>query len=205
MKRIAACLLLVAAAAFAQTEWQPLFDGKTLKGWNVIEGFRNHGAVKVEDGSIVMTNGEPFTGINYSGKFPTNQYEIRFEAKKGRGGDFFASLTFPFGESFGTFVVGGWGGDIIGISSLDGWDASENETRAYYTFEENKWYSFRLRVTPEKIEAWIDNEQVVNLSVNGRRIELRAGATDLTKPLGFFSYNTSGTVRKIAFRTAPKQ
>lgn len=205
MKRIAACLLLVAAAAHAQNEWQSLFDGKTLKGWSVIDAFRNHGAVKVEDGGIVMSNGQPFTGVRYAEKFPNNNYEIRFDAKKGRGGDFFASLTFPFSESWATLVIGGWGGDIVGISSIDGWDASENETRSYFTFEEDKWYSIRLRVTPERIQAWIDNELQVNVSVNERLVELRPGATELTKPLGFFSYNTTGTVRKIEFRTAPKQ
>ena len=46
-----------------------------------------------------------------------------------KGGDFFATLTFPVDDSFCTFVTGGWGGDIVGLSSIDGWDASDNETR----------------------------------------------------------------------------
>ncbi len=200
MSRIAVCLLIAAAAAAAQTQWQPMFDGKSLGSWNVIEGFRKHGPVKVEDGAIVLVNGEPFTGVSYSGKFPTNNYEIRFQAKKIRGGDFFASLTFPFSDSWGTLVTGGWGGDIVGISSIDGWDASENETRTYVEFEDGRWYSFRLRVTPERIDAWVDDKQVIRLAVNGRRIELRPGATDLTKPLGFFSYNTASAIRNIEFR-----
>ena len=27
------------------------------------------------------------------------------------------------------WVMGGWGGDIVGLSSIDGWDASDNEMR----------------------------------------------------------------------------
>lgn len=200
MFRFASCLLLLAAAAPAQTDWQPLFDGKTLTGWKVIEGFRNHGGVKVEDGALVLVNGNPFTGVTYTGKFPTSEYEIRFDAKKIRGGDFFASLTFPFGESWGTLVLGGWGGDIIGISSVDNWDASENETRNYFEFEDGKWYSIRLRVTADRIDAWINDQPKIQLLVAGRQISLRPGATDLTKPLGFFSYNTAGAVRKVEYR-----
>jgi hypothetical protein len=201
MNRIAACLLIFAAAAPSQTAWQPLFDGKTLTGWKTIEGFREHGDVKVEDGAIVLVNGHPFTGITYTGKFPTTEYEIRFQAKKIRGGDFFASLTFPFGASWGTLVVGGWGGDIIGISSIDNWDASENETRNYYQFEDNRWYSFVLRVTPERIDVSIDDDPKIQLAVSGRHISLRPGPTDLTKPLGFFSYNTAGALRRIEYRS----
>ena len=80
-----------------------------------------------------------------AGVFPKTNYEIRFEATRIKGGDFFASLTFPVGESHCTWVTGGWGGDIVGLSSLDGWDASDNETRTYYTFETSRWYAFRLQ------------------------------------------------------------
>ena len=114
---------------------------------------------------------------------PHPGYEVRFEAARLQGNDFFASLTFPFGDSFGTWVTGGWGGDIVGISSIDGWDASDNETRSYFTFETRRWYSFRLRVTDDRIQAWIDDQPIVNVEIKGRAIGLRHGEIKLSAPL----------------------
>lgn len=131
--------------------------------------------------------------------FQTN-YEVRFDGQRRKGGDFFASLTFPVGDQFLTWVTGGWGGDIVGISSIDGWDASDNETRSYYNFESGRWYSFRIQVTAERIRAWINEEQVVNVSIAGRELSLRRGDIQLSKPFGFASYNTEGWLRKIEWR-----
>ena len=100
------------------------------------------------------------TGVTWTGSFPKSNYEVRFEAARLKGSDFFATLTFPVQDSFCTWVMGGWGGDIVGLSSLDGWDASDNETRAYFNFETGRWYKLRLQVTDDRITAWIDDERV---------------------------------------------
>ena len=183
-------------------QWQPLFDGKSLQGWRETP-FTGHGAVRSEKGEIILTAGAPMTGITWAGGYPRTNYEIRFEGARLEGGDFFASLTFPFGDSFGTWVAGGWGGDIVGLSSIDGWDASDNETRSYFNFEKGRWYGMRLRVTDDRIEAWIDDKEIVNVNVAGRRIGLRFGEIKLSAPLGFASYNTTGAVRKIEYRLLP--
>lgn len=180
-------------------DWKPLFDGKSLQGWKE-SGFARQPSVKVEAGSIVLPYGEPLTGITRTEPFPRINYELRFDAMRVKGGDFFASLTFPVGESYCTWVTGGWGGDIVGISSIDGWDASDNETRSYYYFDTNRWYAFRLKVTGERILAWIDNRPVVNLKIEGRSLSLRPGEIKLSAPLGFASYNTTGALRKIEYR-----
>jgi len=52
--------------------------------------------------------------------------------------------------------------------SLDGQDAANNETAQYLNFEKGKWYKVRLRVIPDKIQAWIDDDQVVNVETAGR-------------------------------------
>jgi len=96
--------------------------------------------------------------------------------------------------------LGGWGGDIVGISSIDGWDASDNETRGYFTFENSRWYAFHLQVTEDRIQAWIEGQRVVNAEIRGRAIGLRIGDIKLSTPLGFASYNTTGGIRKIEYR-----
>lgn len=179
--------------------WQSIFDGRTLEGWTSA-GFTNPGEVKVENGAMVLKFGHPLTGANYTRPMPKTDYEVRFEAQRAVGNDFFASLTFPVGESHATWVLGGWGGDIVGISSIDNWDASENETRSYYNFENGRWYRFRLHVTGDRLQAWIDGERVVNVGIAGRAIGLRPGPIKLSLPFGFAAYNATGLVRNIEYR-----
>ncbi|HBY59677.1 MAG TPA: DUF1080 domain-containing protein, partial [Solibacterales bacterium] len=126
--RCLALLACAACAASAQEEWRPLFDGKSLAGWKETP-FTGRGAVKVEGGALLLGYGNPMTGVTRTETFPRTNYEIRYVAARRGGGDFFATVTFPVGESHCTLVTGGWGGDIVGLSSIDGWDASENETR----------------------------------------------------------------------------
>lgn len=193
-------LMLLGFAAFGQgPEWRPLFDGKTLGQWKPTP-FPGAAAIRVEDGALLLPAGKPMTGVTWPGEFPSSGYELRFEGVRLVGGDFFASVTFPAGGNFATWVLGGWGGDIVGISSIDGWDASDNETRTYFNFETGRWYAFRLQVTGDRIQGWIDGERVVNVEIRGRAISLRHGDIRLSAPLGFASYNTTGGIRKIEYR-----
>jgi hypothetical protein len=194
-------------ATWAQTmpvEWRPMFDGKSLQGWTQTP-FKGQGPVRVEKGTLLIEAGQPLTGVNWTGPFPKMDYEVRFEAARLKGGDFFASLTFPVGDSFCTWVTGGWGGDIVGLSSLDGWDASDNETRTYFEFESGRWYAFRLRVAAGRITAWIDDQSIVNVETTGRSISLRPGDIKYSAPFGFASYNTTGGLRKIEYRLLPSR
>jgi hypothetical protein len=196
-------LLSLASPCRAQpdpAEWKSLFDGETLGHWKKTP-FAGSPAVRIEEGAIILTAGRPLNGVTWSGDFPKSDYELRFEGARLLGGDFFASVTFPAGGNFATWVLGGWGGDIVGISSIDGWDASDNETRSYFNFQNARWYAFRLQVTGDRIMAWIDGQRVVNAEIRGRVISLRPGDIKLSAPLGFASYNTTGGIRKIEYRS----
>lgn len=193
-------LMLSAGLCAGGGEWQPLFDGKSLEGWRETP-FTGHGEVRVEKGTIVLGPGAPMTGVTWTREFPKTGYEVRLEAARLKGSDFFASMTFPVGDSFATWVTGGWGGDIVGLSSIDGWDASDNETRTYFEFELGRWYALRLRVTEERITAWIDDKPVFDFDFRGRRITLRHGEIKLSAPLGFASYASAGGLRKIEYRS----
>ncbi|HEY2018623.1 MAG TPA: DUF1080 domain-containing protein [Bryobacteraceae bacterium] len=190
------------AAAYAQPktgEWQSLFDGKSLQNWRETP-FTGHGKVTIENGTLILGTGAPMTGVTWSGIFPRSNYEVRLEASRLEGADFFATMTFPVHDSFCSWVTGGWGGDIVGLSSLDGWDASDNETRSYVNFENGRWYALRLQVTDERIMAWIDDRPIIDVAIAGRTISLRVGETKLSAPFGFASYNSKGGLRKIEYR-----
>lgn len=173
-------------------------DWQRVEGWTPT-AFERAGQGRMEGEEMVLPPGAPMTGWTAKEFAPRVDYEIRFEAMRVRGNDFFCSLTFPYLDSHATWVNGGWGGDIVGISSIDNWDASENETRTYFSFENGRYYRFRLVVRQGRIETYIDDKLVVKLAVNGRSIGLRRGMGP-TVPLTVFSYNTEARVRKVEFR-----
>ncbi|MCL4401656.1 MAG: DUF1080 domain-containing protein [Acidobacteria bacterium] len=181
-----------------KSDWHSMFDGKSLAGWKETP-FMGQGEVRVEKDAIILGTGL-LTGVNWAGQFPTSNYEVRLEAARLEGSDFFAGITFPVGDSYCSWINGGWGGDVVGLSSLDGLDASENETTRSMQFEQGRWYAFRLRVTDKAITAWIDDEQVIKVELAKRVISLREGEIYLSKPFGIASYTTRAGLRDIAYR-----
>jgi len=181
--------------------WQYLFDGKSLDGWRVTD-FAGHGSVGVKGGRLEIEMGAMLTGVNLvrTNDMPQSGYELALDAMKVDGSDFFCALTFPVGESCCSFVVGGWGGGVVGISSIDGNDASSNETTKFKDFEKNKWFRIRVRVTGEKIEAWIGKEKMVDVLLEDRRIAVRPGEIEDSQPLGIATYQTSAAFRNIQWR-----
>ncbi len=176
-----------------------LFDGKSLDGWKKTD-FVNSGDVKIEDGSIVMSAGDEMTGITSTRKdLPKLDYELIYEAKRLSGEDFFAAATFPVGDSFLTLVNGGWGGNITGLSSLDGMDASQNETGRSIKFKDKTWYKFRVQVTGKVVRFWIDGKEGAAVNYEDRRIGTRL-ETRPSQPLGFATWYTGGAVRDIEIR-----
>lgn len=176
-----------------------LFDGKSLDGWKKAE-FLGAADVRVEDGAIILPVGRPMSGITTTrDDLPKTDYELRYEASRLAGSDFFAAATFPVGDSFITLVNGGWGGNVTGLSSLDGADASENETNRYIKYADRTWYRFRVRVTSEVIRCWIDDEEVVAVKHKGRQVRTRI-ETRRNQPLGFATWETSGAIRKVDVR-----
>jgi hypothetical protein len=179
--------------------WQGLFDGSSLQGWLEIP-YAGRGELELREGLLVMGMGSPFTGIRYTNAFPKMNYEIAVEAMRVTGSDFFCGLTVPVGDAHCSLIVGGWGGGLVGISSLDGYDASENETTKFMSFQRGRWYRIRLRVTAERLEAWIDEEQVVNVDTRGRRISVRPGDIEECIPLGIACWQTMAAVREVRWR-----
>jgi hypothetical protein len=185
-------------AAAAGSNWQSLFDSKTLQGWAVTD-FAGHGEVNVENGSIILSQGV-MTGINWTNPMPAEMnYEIALDAMRVDGSDFFCGLTFPVGKDPCSFIVGGWGGGVVGLSSLDGEDAANNETTKVRAFETGKWYAIRVRVEPARIQAWIDDEKYVDVVTTDHRISIRV-EVEPSRPLGIASWSTTAALKNIRLR-----
>jgi hypothetical protein len=172
-----------------------LFDGKTLNGWE-ITNFGPQGPVYVSGDEIILGMGDGCTGITWKRDFPLTGYEVTLEAMKVEGNDFFCGMTFPVGKDPCTLIVGGWGGTIVGLSSINGMDASENETTTLKQFEKNQWYRIRLKVTEQTIQAWINGEIVVDFTIDDNTLSIRP-EVDLSKPFGIASWRTTAALRNI--------
>jgi len=183
------------------TGWTSLFDGRTLKGWTPTK-FAGGGEVEVKDGNILLPMGAMLTGVNLvaTNDIPGYGYELALDAMKVDGSDFFCGLTFVVGENCCSLIVGGWGGGLVGISSLDGNDASSNETTKFKGFESKEWFRIRVRVTKAKLEAWIGAEKVASVETEGRRIGVRPGEIELNQPFGIATYQTTAAIRNVLWR-----
>jgi hypothetical protein len=182
----------------AGPDWRRLFDGTSLTGWEETP-FGGEGLVQVKDGAIVLEFGEPLTGITWRGSLHREDYEVRLEAQRLAGNDFFCGLTFPVADNACSLILGGWGGSLVGLSTLDGMDASANETTQRIVFADRRWYAVRVRVAGQRIQAWLDDERIVDVGTAGRRIGIRP-EVELSKPLGIACVRTRAAVRAIEAR-----
>ena len=198
---IALSLIVLPLYAQVAPPTRSLFDGKTLTNWKSTP-FGDEGTVTVKDGMIVLAKGDEMTGITWTGDtatLPKLNYEISLQAQRIEGNDFFCGLTFPVKDDPCSFIVGGWNGGVVGLSSLDGKDAARNETARFMAFENKRWYKIRVRVSERGITAWIDDKQVVGVETKGRRLSIRS-EVEASRPLGISCYNTVAGLKDIQIR-----
>lgn len=167
-----------------------------LEGWAVTD-FHASGKVNVKEGVLSLKRGKPMTGVTCKLlDLPKTDYELTYEARRTDGDDFFAAATFPVKDGFLTFVTGGWSGNVTGLSSIDGADASENETNKLVKFENDTWYKIRIRVEGEKITCHVNNDKVVDFDGTGRQLKTRVESRP-SQPLGFACYDSESEIRNI--------
>jgi hypothetical protein len=195
-------------AAAKRGEWVSVFDGKTLANWKET-AFDDPGKVHVEDGELILDIGKgDLTGVTWAGgALPKDDYEIALEAMRVDGEDFFCGLTFPVKDSCISLIVGGWGGPILGLSSLDGYDAYNNETTRMLSFSKGQWYRVHVRISSHRIMVWLDDDQQEDAHLRrqegegwvDRRVSVR-NEVDLSQPFGLAAYRTKAALRNIRVR-----
>lgn len=179
--------------------WKPLLKSDSLDGWQ-LTNFGGEGEVEVNEGVLKIGRGEPLTGITLDRKdFPTDNFELQWKARRVEGTDFFAGVTFPVGKEYCSFICGGWGGGLVGLSSINGNDASENETASFRQFKNGQWYSFRVRVDKTHITVWIDDKEALQVERANRRFSLRAEVLK-SRPLGYCVFQSIVEVQDWEYR-----
>jgi len=130
---------------------------------------------------------------------PRDNYELRWQCRRDRGFDFLCAFTFPIADEYASLVMGGWGGGVTGISSIDGRDASDNETTMFQAYENERWYQARVRVDPAKITVWIDGTLMFDHPRKGHDFDIRFEMDPCT-PLGIANYECDSQIRNIEIR-----
>ena len=184
--------------------WKSLFDGKTLTGWKIVKYVNESEPNEpyVLDGKLILPEAVKglMTGVCWTGdSLPVNNYIIYYEARRVEGRDIFAGLTFPYGDTSASLIFGGWGGIVNGLSSINGYDASENETTQHFSFQNKQWYPVQLYVTPDSIRATVGTEKIVDIATAGKDIHLRS--ENLDTGLTLWTYQTAGEIRNICIKS----
>jgi len=178
-------------------EWTELRDGWQEAG----------GGVFSQEGDLMRLNwGEALTAVKWTGELPQAPFEIEMDARRLDGSDFFCGLTFPARgvDECVTLIVGGWGGGLVGISSINGLDASENEARVAHRFVNETWYKIRLRRAGEQFEVWIDDEKLIDVPTEGKTLSLRPGPISVCAPFGLATWQSSAEIRNPRWRKLPQ-
>ncbi len=128
-----------------RSEWKPLFDGKSLAGWEPKGG----GHWSVEDGVIHGTNtsSEPKHGHLFSkAEYGDFAVRLKFESKQGNSGLYFRA------EESGSLGIGGFQAEIDPTNDVGG----------LYETEGRGWV---VRPKPEDVKKWLKPKGWNELSV----------------------------------------
>lgn len=207
MKTIFLALIMVGALSL-HAETVALFNGRDLSGWKAADIWGNGKVEALSNGVVSCGLGKPLTGLAYTNSFPTMSYEVKMEALRKEGSDFFVAMTIPVESNACTVVIGGWGGNLCGISSINFMDASENQYSESVSFKNDVWYTLRVRVTPGLLEVFL-NDTLYTAKVpfeSSSAFTLRAGSDiDKTKPFGLATYETKALWRNLSVTTIEKK
>ncbi|MBL7222904.1 MAG: DUF1080 domain-containing protein, partial [Candidatus Brocadiae bacterium] len=175
-----------------------LFDGMTLEGWRVIKGPGQFGAVRVDDGRLILEKGANPTAVVRDGAFPTTHYEVTLDLMRIEGSGS-VSVAFPVGEMTCNLWLGTHGARALaGLGNVDGKPAYENDTKRDIQFETDRWYTARIRVIDQRIEAWLDGRKVTELTTEGHK--LFASAPGAPAPFRLSTWISAAAFRNIVVR-----
>lgn len=191
-------------------EWQELLKNQPAGHWQRLDFDGMGGQVDFTDGILTFSRGEPFTGVVITDQGfapPADEYELVVRARKTDGRDFFCALTFPVPEKQAncTFVAGGWGGGVTGLSNIDHLDANRNTTRSSLQYETGRWYDLRIEIRTGRIRCWVDERLVVNSIITGKHISMRPGPIEACQPLGLASWETAAEFESLRVRALPPE
>ena len=151
--------------------WVPLFDGKSLEGWEQKNGTATY---RVEDGCIVGKTEEGSPNSFLCTKKEYGDFELKFEVKVAdelNSGVQIRSASkedFAKGRVHGPQVeiaVNGTAGFIYAEGLTFGWLSEDrSDPKAQAAFKKGEWNKFLVRAEGKSIKTWVNDVPVANLT-----------------------------------------
>jgi hypothetical protein len=186
-------------------EWQDLLGAGNTKKWKLIASIGDvlpgrRAGVKV--GISVLQSGKGRCAMQWTDEFPRSNYEVTFLANRDEGKRF-GAVVFPIGDVSCSWVLGGEeDGTHTGIELIDGlsYKDKKNPTYGRSRYEKGRWYRFRIRVTDEKVETWVEGREAIRLTRAGHRFSPNDVAETLG-PFGFTANRSTLGIKSLRVRT----
>ena len=169
--------LTTMAAAGDDGCWAPLFDGKTLAGWIQKNGTATY---RVEDCAIVgkTAKGSPNSFLCTEKEY--GDFELEFEVKlihdelnsgvqirsqtgKAEGDQKFGRVNGPQVEIQASGIGDALSGYIYG-EACGGWMTPESRRKSRKVFKDGLWNKYRIVARGPRIQTWINDEAVEDLT-----------------------------------------
>lgn len=175
--RLLAVALLLAGAPFAAAAddgWIQLFNGKDLEGWVQKNGTAKY---SVEDGAIVgrTSEGSPNSFLCTLQEY--GDFELEFEVKvddslnsgvqirsQTADGTSAGRVNGPQVEIEASGKDGAEAGYIYGEATGRGWLVPDDRRTPHKHFKDGEWNKFRVVAQGPRIQTWINDAPIVDLS-----------------------------------------
>ncbi len=162
---------LATSAAFAQAaDWTPLFDGKTLGGWQQQNGTATY---SVENGTVLGKTAEGSPNSFLCTKKDYSDFELKFEVKVDdalNSGVQIRSVSKPEiknGRVHGPQVeiaTNGTAGFIYGEALGTGWLSEDlSDPKAQAAFKKGQWNAYRVLAVGKSMKTWVNGVPVADL------------------------------------------
>lgn len=165
-----AIMMLALLGAVQDEGWVPLFDGKSLDGWEQKNGTATY---KAEDGCIVGRTAEGSPNSFLATKKSYGDFELKFEVRVDdelNSGVQIRSASKPDvnnGVVHGPQVeiaINGTAGFIYGESLKFGWLSEDrSDPKAQAAFKKGEWNRYRVLADGKSIKTWVNDVPVANL------------------------------------------
>ena len=157
--------------------------------------------MKVENGQIILEAGKDLTGITWTGeKPPDRNYELDAAGQARRGRGLFCRGHLPCRRLVllaDSRWVGRHGRRAVEHQRYG--RVGERDVAVNRVRRRAAGTTIRLRVTAEKIEAWLDERRIVDVALKGNQIDTRIEMI-LSQPIGMASWRTKAALRDIRLR-----
>lgn len=154
-------------------EWQPLFDGKTLKGWHTLPG----GNWKVENGMIVGTSdkSDPRHGLLVTDNiYKDFELRIKYLAVKGNSGLYFRvkEVGGPYGvEGLQAEIDQGLGAGGLYETSGRGWVVEPDSADVKKWYKPDQWNTMTVLAKGRSIVVHVNGYKTAAIHNDPGRTE----------------------------------